>query len=275
MGEGPETFDLDAYFRRIGYDGPRAPTLETLSALHLLHPLAIPFENLDPLMHRPVRLDLAGLQEKLVRSRRGGYCFEHNRVFMAALDALGFSVSGLGARVLWGRADDAITPRSHMLLRVEMPEGTYLADVGFGGLTLTAPLRLEAGCEQRTPHETFRLEHEGGMWRLRAKVGEEWRSLFRFGLEEQLDVDYEVTSYFTSTNPGSPFRRTLAVARPAREGRRTLQNRRFRFRRSDGSEDVRELTSAADIETVLREAFGIDVPDSAAFAAALRREAII
>ena len=70
-----ETFDLDSYFARIGYDGPRTPTLETLRAIQLLHPQAIAFENLNPLLRIPVRLDIASLQEKLIRSRRGGYCF--------------------------------------------------------------------------------------------------------------------------------------------------------------------------------------------------------
>src|SRR5690606_38543304 len=130
------------------------------------------------------------LEQKLVQGNRGGYCFEQNLLFMAALKALGFRVSGLAARVLWGRGEDAVTPRSHMLLKVELPEGTYLADVGFGGLTLTAPLRLEAGWEQATPHEIFWLDREGDMWRLRAKLGEEWRSLYRFSLDEQFLVDY-------------------------------------------------------------------------------------
>ena len=74
--------DLDAYFRRIGYDGPRDASLETLRELHRLHPQAIPFENLDPLLGRPVNLDPASLQAKLVEGGRGGYCFEQNGVLV-------------------------------------------------------------------------------------------------------------------------------------------------------------------------------------------------
>src|SRR5215813_4134219 len=96
-----DALDLDAYFGLIGYSGSRAPTLETLRGIHLRHALTIPFENLDPFLRRPVRLDLASLQNKLLRDRRGGYCFEHNVLFKAALDALGFQVTGLAARVLW------------------------------------------------------------------------------------------------------------------------------------------------------------------------------
>ena len=76
------------------------PRWNTLRALHALHPAAIPFENFDPLLGRPVLLDLAALQDKLVRRKRGGYCFEHNTLFRAALEGLGFTVTSLASRVL-------------------------------------------------------------------------------------------------------------------------------------------------------------------------------
>src|SRR5512145_2461434 len=97
--------DLDAYTKRIGYSGPRDATLETLRALQSLHPRAIPFENLDTLSGKPVRLDVGSLERKLVQSRRGGYCFEQNLLFKHALGALGFDVAALAGRVLWERPD--------------------------------------------------------------------------------------------------------------------------------------------------------------------------
>src|SRR5215472_1033665 len=96
------TLDLDSYFRRIGFDGEAKPEFATLAAIHALHAAAIPFEGIDPLIGRPVRLDLASLQAKLVASRRGGYCFEHNVLFKAVLEAIGFDVTGLAGRVAWG-----------------------------------------------------------------------------------------------------------------------------------------------------------------------------
>lgn len=95
------TIDLDAYFKRIGYEGVRQPTLDTLMAIQLRHTETIAFENLNSLMGWPVRLDAESLQQKLVRDGRGGYCFEHNLLLKHALDALGFRVTGLAARVLW------------------------------------------------------------------------------------------------------------------------------------------------------------------------------
>ena len=140
--------DLGAYFTRIGFNGARAPTLATLRALHLAHAQSIAFENLNPLLGWRVALDLASLEEKLVRSRRGGYCYEQNALLAAALRELGFSVTGLAARVLWNVAEDAIRMRSHMLLKVDIDGEPHIADVGFGGLSLTGPLRLaiDVGC---------------------------------------------------------------------------------------------------------------------------------
>ena len=133
--------DLDAYFHRVGYAGPRAATLEALRWLHARHAEAIPYENLDPLVGRPVRLDPASLERKLVRGGRGGYCFEQNLLFRHVLEALGFRVTGLAARVLWNAVEGVVPPRGHMVLRVELADGPYLADVGFGGQSLTGPLR--------------------------------------------------------------------------------------------------------------------------------------
>ncbi len=179
----PPAIDLDGYFERIGYHGSRDPTLETLRALNCLHPQAIPFENLDPLLRRPVRLDPAALEQKLVRSRRGGWCFEQNLLFRHVLKALGFRVTGLAGRVLWTQPEDAITARGHMLLCVELGDGSYVADVGFGGQTLTAPLRLEPDREQPTPHKPFRIARAGDDFKMQASINGAWKSLYRFDLQ--------------------------------------------------------------------------------------------
>jgi N-hydroxyarylamine O-acetyltransferase len=153
-----ESFDLDAYLARIGYAGPKAPTLSTLQAIHALQPAAIPFESLDPFLRRPVRLDLASLQQKLVGQRRGGYCFELNGLFAGALRALGFSITPLSGRVRWMAPPDRPEgARTHTLTRVDLADGAWLADVGFGGHLLAGPIRLERDIEQATPAATVRL----------------------------------------------------------------------------------------------------------------------
>jgi len=263
--------DLEAYFRRIGYSGSRAPTLETLAALHVLHPTAIPFENLDTLRGAPIRLDIDSLQHKLVMQRRGGYCFEQNLLFTHVLTALGFRAVGLSARVLWGRTDPALGPRTHMALLVHVGADEYISDVGFGGLTMTGPLRLAAGVEQRTPHERFRLVRDGGDYVSQANVRGEWRPLYRFDLQQQLQPDIEVLNFFVARHPDSPFVSRLMVAR--RDGDRTLAlgDAELTIHHRDGRSEQRHLHSVAELRAVLADQFGIDAPADRALDAALFR----
>lgn len=259
-------FDLDAYLARIGYDGPRAPTLDVLRALHALHPDAIAFENLDPFMGKAVSVDLASLQDKLVGSTRGGYCYEQNLLFMHALGALGFQVSGLAARVLWGRSEDAMTPRSHMLLRVEIDGATWVADAGFGGLTQTAPLLLEPDTVQQTPHENFRLVERDGYFHSQAEVDGEWRTLYRFDMADHYEGDYAVSSYYLSTSPASHFVTGLIAARALPGRRLALSGNRFTVHHLNGPTERREIATAGELADLFAAEFGIDISDRAAFA---------
>jgi len=263
--------DLDAYFRRIGYAGDRTPTLATLAALHELHPTAIPFENLDTLRGAPIRLDVDSLQRKLVLQRRGGYCFEQNLLFTHVLTALGFRVTGLSARVLWERADDAPRPRTHMALLVPVDGDSYVCDVGFGGLTMTGPLRLATDAEQPTPHETFRLARAGGEYTPQACVRGDWRSLYSFDLQQQLQTDIEVLNFFVAEHPDSPFKSRLMAAR--RDGNRTLKLRdaELTIQHRDGVRQQRVLGGVRELRRVLGELFQIDAPADAALDAALTR----
>ena len=182
--------NLNGYFERIGFAGSIAPTLATLELLHALHPASIAFENLNPFLGLPVKLDLASLQTKLLTERRGGYCCEHNLLFMAMLGELDFTVRGLTARVLWNNPDTADGPHHHMLLAVDINNSTYIADVGFGGLTLTAPLKLKADAEQTTPHEIFRLTGGDPVWQLEALVETEWKPLYAFDTRTEATVAF-------------------------------------------------------------------------------------
>ena len=176
------TFDLRAYFARIGYGGPASAERSTVEALHALHPTAIPFENLDPLLGRPVHVDLPSVASKLVGRRRGGYCFEHNSLFAAALEAIGIPVTPLAARVRWMAPPDRPPgPRSHMLLRIELTDGPWLADVGFGGYLLAAPVRFERGLEQQSDTGTVRLVGEDPLWVLQTSRRAAWPAAPRAG----------------------------------------------------------------------------------------------
>ncbi|HEV7279237.1 MAG TPA: arylamine N-acetyltransferase [Pirellulaceae bacterium] len=213
--------DLDAYFDRIGYDGSRKPTQATLEGIVLHHVRSIPFENLNSLLGQPVRTELPSIQAKLVFDRRGGYCYEQNLLLLHVLWLLGYRANGLAARVLWGQPDGALPPRSHMLLRVEMAGRAYLVDVGFGGMTPTAPLLLQAGIDQATPHEAFRLVARGAEFELQTCLGDEWKKVYRFDLQEQAPGDYAAANWWVSTHPESLFTQNLFVSR-VEDGKRIV-----------------------------------------------------
>jgi N-hydroxyarylamine O-acetyltransferase len=261
--------DLDAYLQRIGYAGSRTPTLETLRALQLRHVLTIAFENLDALARRTVRLDVASLERKLVGAARGGYCFEQNLLFTHVLRALGFPVMALAARVVWERPEGEVRARTHMLVLVDLPGGPYLSDVGFGGLTPTAPLRLVPGVEQTTPHETFRVVADGAELIAQARVAGQWKPLYRFDLQPQQQVDIEVLNFFVAEHADSPMRGRLVAARVAPDRRFALRDGTFTTYHVDGRREQRELGSVAELRDVLGTTFGIDVPADPAIDAAL------
>lgn len=255
--------DLDAYFRRIGYAGPRTPVLETLRSIHLQHAVSIPFENLDPLLRRTPRLDLPSLEQKLVHAGRGGYCFEQNLLLSHVLRKLGFEVTNLAARVTWNAPPDSIRPRTHMLLCIDLPDGRYVADVGFGGLTLTAPLRLATDIEQQTPHETFRLiaTVDGG-FAMDALLQGAWKTLYRFDLQPQLLPDYELANWFVATHPQSHFTTSLIAALPFPGGRLALSNHQLSVYRAGAAAEQRSLGSAAELRAVLQNDFGLTLPET-------------
>ncbi len=284
MNAQDTSIDLSAYFERIGFasDSRPAPTLDTLSALHLLHPQTIAFENLDVLLGRPVRIDLASVQRKLVADGRGGYCYEHNLLFRSVLEALSFRVRSYAGRVLWGRDGETMPPRTHMMLIVEVDDTRYLADVGFGGMTLSAPIVLQPDLEQITPHGAFRLDNAdtGGTglpaFVLRTLIDGQWASIYRFDLDLDLDpqyqADYEMSNHYVLTYPQSVFVNNLLAARLAPGKRIGLFNRALSAHDEREGTHKRELANADELRRVLVEDLGIRLPDdTAGLDAALKR----
>jgi N-hydroxyarylamine O-acetyltransferase len=269
-----DKFDLSGYFSRIGYAGPRTPDLATLRAIHALHVAAIPFENLDPLLGRPVRLDLPSLQQKILGARRGGYCFEQNSLLAAALEELGFAVTPLAARVRWMAPPDRPDgPRTHMVLRVDLSDGPWLADVGFGGHLLAWPVRLERDIEQSLPASHVRLIGAGAALTLQTALPTGWHDVYRFTLDPQVPADYMVANWFTSTHPLALFTGNLLVQRLTPEGRTSLFNTKLTERRSDGTTAERRLADSDDLARVLEATFAITPPsDPAAIWSRLPKE---
>jgi N-hydroxyarylamine O-acetyltransferase len=273
----PDNVDVEAYFQRIGYAGPRDATLETLADIHLHHPQIIPFENLDPLLKRPVVLNAEALERKILCSGRGGWCFEQNLLLGNALQAIGFRVTGLAARAMWNAPEGMVRARTHMLLRIDGPEhreldgGPYIADVGFGGLTLTGPLRLVPDIEQVTPHETFRLLETDGDYVLQVLIRDAWKPLYSFDLQPQLLSDYELSNWHLEHHPDSPFVINLMAARVTLDRRYGLFNNRLSVHTKNGESQHTTLATAADLRGTLEHLFGIELPDDPGLEALLTR----
>ncbi len=255
---GVRTSTLAAYLDRIGVPDARAADLATLRRVVTAHATTIPFENLDPFTGVEPRIDAEPLAAKLVGSRRGGWCFEHNGLLRTNLEALGYDVTGLAARVRWMLPEDAApTARTHMLLRVELAEGSFLADVGFGGMTPTGVLALEPDVEQQTPLEPYRLHREGPTWTATARA-DRWRPLYTFDLVPAPQIDYEMGNWYLAHHPGSPFRSNLIAALPGADRRHALSGRVYTVHHLGGPSERRELDTPGAVRDVLETGFGID-----------------
>ena len=258
-----DTLDLDAYLRRIGHRGACESSLATLQALHLAHATHIPFENLDILLGRPIRIDLESLQAKLVTGGRGGYCFEQNTLFATVLRELGFDVTLRAARVRFGAT--RILPRTHMVLKVRSEGADWLADVGFGAAGLLLPVRFGDEEEVRQFSWTYRLAEDAGQWLLRSLRDGVWTDLYAFTLEPQLAVDFEVANHYVSTHPQSRFVQTLTAQRVGPEERRTLVNRDLSVERASGTERSTLSDDDDELLALLADSFDLHFPAGTRF----------
>ncbi|MBH1937299.1 arylamine N-acetyltransferase [Streptomyces sp. AV19] len=260
-----ELLDLDAYLERVGYDGERAPTLGALRGLHRAHVTSIPFENFAAVLGEPVSLELPDLQEKLVRGRRGGYCFEHALLFAAALERFGFEATGLSGRVTLGSG--RLNPATHALLAVRAAddERLWLCDVGFGSGPLE-PVELRDGAEAGFDGWRFRMERRAGAlgvdeWWLHQHKENGWEDRHTFTLLPQYPKDWLMGSHYVATHPRSPFVRRLYAQTFSATRHHTLDATTWTTYLPDGSGTERKI-EAAELGRVLSEEFGIVVDDA-------------
>lgn len=248
---------IERYLERIGYSGPLDVSPETLRALHLAHVTHIPFENVDVLLGRGIDLDPAALQQKLVASPRGGYCFEHNLLFSGVLQALGFDVTLLSARVRFGAAG-AVRPRTHMLLLVSVAGSRWIADVGFGSDGLVTPVPFSPDAEALQGLRTYRIVPEGSWWVMQSKRAGEWIDLYAFTLDAHERIDYEVLNHYTATHPRSIFRSLLLAQYSSLDRRALLRNRELTVETASGT--TTRTLSADEVLRELRDTFGVQLP---------------
>lgn len=247
-----DDLDLEAYLRRIGVTEP------SLRAVHAAHVTSIPFENVDVLLGGPPRLDLPSIQAKLVRGARGGYCYEHNLLYTAALERLGVSVRRGLARPRVGGGP--VRPKTHMMAIAEVDGREWVTDVGWGGGCLLEPMPLEEGT-MRQGAWTYRLTRVEEQWVLQSLTAGKWVDLYGFTGEPQYPSDYEAANYYTATFPGSAFVGRLVVQSTSAEFRRTLVGDELTTAEPGGRTEKRTLT-ADEVLDVLRGTFGIELTDA-------------
>jgi N-hydroxyarylamine O-acetyltransferase len=246
--------DVHAYLTRIGFEGTA-----TLADLHEAHSMTVPFENLDPANGKPVSLELSDLEDKLVRRRRGGYCFEQNLLFKAAIETLGIGqVEPMLARVrLGGRGE--LRPRTHLVLRVTTDDGVWHADVGFGGDGLLRPIPFGPGPEVEQSGWRYRVVEDGPELALQMWRDGDWVDLYAFVPEEAPAVDIQVSNWYTCTHPLSPFVTGLFIATKESGSRWTLMARNGIGSLTERTLDGESVTEVAESELpgVLKSRFGL------------------
>ncbi|MEV7724771.1 arylamine N-acetyltransferase [Streptomyces sp. NPDC087917] len=261
MWSGDE-LDLGAYLERIGYAGPVAedgelrPDLRTLYEVHRAHTASIPFESLDVLFGRPVDLEVKAIEGKLVHGRRGGYCYEQNSLLAAALERIGFEVSGRGARNR--TRGDALLPVTHAVLVVTLDGESWLCDAGFGHLGPCEPVPLgRPGVEVRQGAWTYAVREEaGGVLALRQLRGGVWRDLYAFSPQPYHPVDYVVLNHYSSSHPRSAFVGRTTVQLPGDGVRLALVGLELTRAHSDGRTE-QEPVAVEDLTGLLDREFGL------------------
>jgi N-hydroxyarylamine O-acetyltransferase len=245
--------DVNAYLKRINYDGPLDVSTETLRRLQVAHLFNVPFENLSIHASEPIVLDDEALFAKIVERRRGGFCYEANGLFAALLRALGFDVTMLSAEVARGGGQFS-PPFDHMALMVKLEE-RWLADVGFGDSFLE-PLLIDTTREQVQDDQSFRILPEDPYRVLLRRAGDEWEPMYRFTLEPHEFIDYEAMCRFHQTSPQSHFTQNRICSRATPEGRITLSGMRLIITSKDGRHE-HLLDSTKEYDDVLCDQFGI------------------
>jgi N-hydroxyarylamine O-acetyltransferase len=250
--------DFDAYLRRIGLDPSDKPAWQ---AVHRAHATTIPFENLDSHRGIAISLEQADLERKLVASRRGGYCFEHNLLLASALEHMGLKVEPMLARVRVGDAPRETRPASHLVLRATDGDGRqWHADVGFGLGTLLDPIPFGPAGVHEQSGWSFRVVEDGDELALQTLGPDGWTDVYCFPPRPAFRIDIEVSNWWTCTNPASPFVSGLIVSVNNDDGRReALADFSGLLLATTSSPDGTEATEAQReaIPSLLAQRFGL------------------
>src|SRR5947207_6544408 len=247
---------LADYLSRIRQPAPLAPSAASLQRLHRAHRETFLFENITIQTGGGIALAICDLERKFLDEGRGGYCFEHNSLFAAALREIDLESAALLGRVRRGPPHRWC--RTHMVLRVPIDGDVWLADVGFGAMGLLDPIPLHDGVTSAQGGFTYRLRRERELWILSARDAAADMDLYEFSEDPQTPWDIEVANHFTSTHPESIFRKTLTIQRTARDERTILRTHVMSRYRQGRMAD--EPVAPGRLRDVVLDEFAIDLP---------------
>lgn len=259
-----ESIDIKNYLKRIQLTskasvGDLEPTLALLQQFIHHHLLHIPFENINPFLQTGVELEMNAISHKMLHRDRGGYCFEHNKLFLQLLKQLGFNARSLAARVTVNQdINDIDVAKTHRFNIVKIEDERYIVDVGFGLYTPPLPILLSDE-EKVTQHPlgTYKVIYRNGVHTLITLLGGEWKELYRFTLEEIQEADFDMANWYLTTHPDSKFVNNLIASRLTSEGRYSLHNCQLNFYSHQGDKDSTNLNSTSELITCLNDIFGL------------------
>ena len=249
------------YLRRIGYEGKTEVSKECLEALMELHLRNVPFENLESYKEGKVpSLESSDVYEKIVIRKRGGYCFELNKLFYELLKASGFQAIPVGVRILWKK--EKLPPMLHRATLVTLGSDMYYCDIGYGGPGPKHPVKLEDGIHEEKGGE-FRImmEPEGtnGEILIERRKGNTYLPLLRFRMSPTLEVDFELMNFYCATSPDVMFTQKRVLSRNTLGGSVALTGNVLSIQHADGSLDCQETSSDETLREWIRSYFEIQV----------------
>lgn len=254
-----QSLDLDAYLRRIGFSDPLRPSLDTLRELQRAHLNAIVFENIDVILGIPILIDLTSIQDKLVYRERGGYCHEHNILFAAVLERLGFSVTGHSARIMMGNEESILSAAGHTMLTVLLDNQEWLVDVGVGNIGPREPIALIEGIITQHDAWWYRIDKtQEGRWILRYQRNQGWFNIYQFSLEPYYPADYEQHNHYVSTHPKSVFTRWIIAQFNGAHLRYALLDRVLKTFQPNNAAHEQQI-APEDIPSILRNIFKLQL----------------
>jgi len=252
--------EINTYLERINYTNSVKPDTQTLYGLHLAHMLAVPFENLDIGLKRPIHIDERSIWDKIVISKRGGFCYELNGLFAWLLKQIGVDVTYLNARV-FNRDGELGSHFDHLTLLVQIPgqSSRWVADVGFGD-SFNEPLHLETGREQHQGLRAYRIEQtvEGYIVWQKDYDGS-WERQYFFDLQaHKFPDDYEVGCTYHQTSPKSSFTHKNIISKATPNGRVSLEHGKLILTKN-GQRTERPVAGDEDYRKLLKKHFDIEL----------------